>query len=346
MVVAGPRDDDGAVQLAGDLGRQPVGSEAVEHRVVGLGHQQHQAQQLLLRPRDGAQDVVDRQGVRGVGDGLGGEPVAAVAAVRLAGGPPVHRLEQRPLLHARHLLDLAEVGVAHHGIRDAAQDVEHGVDEARLAAGRPQVVGAGVDVDEVVDDRLRRPDLLAPSVRLVAQDLVRVAVVGQADHADVVEGHPGVVARELADQLLERRRPERAGLLAGGVDVVGERDPLGVARDQRDLAGRERGAQRRDDVVEPGLVRHQRVRVALDDHRLAGLADRRLGAVDEVERAALVEQRGRRGVQVLRPVVAILGSYRHAPPCPRGIGRTRPPSPTGWPFASRIGKITRSRNRS
>ena len=83
---------------------------------------------------------------------------------------------------------------------------------------------------------LRGPDLLAPAVGLLAQDLVGVAAVGQLDHAHVVERDPGVVARQLADQLLERGRAEGPRLLAGGVDVVGERDPLRVAGDQRDLA--------------------------------------------------------------------------------------------------------------
>jgi len=49
-------------------------------------------------------------------------------------------------------------------------------------------------------------------------------------------------------------------------------------------------------------VCHQRIGVALDDHRLAALAHRRLRSIDQVERPALVEQRRRRGVQVLRTV--------------------------------------------
>ena len=57
--------------------------------------------------------------------------------------------------------------------------------------------------------------------------------------------------------------------------------------------------ERGDDVVEAGLVGHERVGVALDDHGLARLADRPLRLVDEVQRAALVEQRRRRGVEVL-----------------------------------------------
>ena len=69
--------------------------------------------------------------------------------------------------------------------------------------------------------------------------------------------------------------PSVPGLLAGRIDVVGEHDPLGVAGEQRDLPGRQRGAERGDDVVEAGLVGHQRVGVALDDDRLVPV--RRIG---------------------------------------------------------------------
>ena len=96
--------------------------------------------------------------------------------------------------------------------------------------------------------------------------------------------------------------PSVAGLLARRVDVVGEHDPARVAGQQRDLARRQRRPEAGDDVVEAGLVGHQGVGVALDDDRLARLADRALGLVDEVQRPALVEERRRRGVQVLRSV--------------------------------------------
>ena len=125
---------------------------------------------------------------------------------------------------------------------------------------------------------------------------------GQPDDADVLELDARVVALELADQAGQRGHAERAGLLARGIDVVGEGDPVGVARQEADLVRRQGGAQARDDVLEPGLVGHQRVGVALDDDGLAGLADRALGLVDEVQRPALVEQRRRRGVEVLGPL--------------------------------------------
>src|SRR3989304_5393020 len=68
----------------------------------------------------------------------------------------------------------------------------------------------------------------------------------------------------------------------------------------------ERRPQAADDGLEAVLVGHQGVRVALDDDRLLRLAHGPLGAVDEVERAALVEEERGRGVEVLRAAVRAL----------------------------------------
>ena len=170
-------------------------------------------------------------------------------------------------------------------------------------------------VDQVVDDRLGRPDLLAPAVGGLADDLVGVLAVGQADDPDLVELDARVGDRELPDQRLEGLGSERPGLLAGRVDVVGQGDLRRVAGEERDLAGRQGGPERGHDVVEARLMGHQRVRVALDDHGLAALPDRALGAVDQVERPALVEERRRRGVEVLRAMVlAVVGRVPEDPP--------------------------------
>ena len=167
-----------------------------------------------------------------------------------------------------------------------------------------EVEAAGVVVDEVLDERLGlAPMAVCQAVGRLAHDLVGVLAVGQPGDADVLELDARVVsAWSWPMSPASAVTPSVPGLLAGGVDVVGERDPARVAGQQRDLAGREGRAEAGDDVVEAGLVGHQRVGVALDDDRLACLADRALGLVDEVERPALVEERRRRGVEVLGPV--------------------------------------------
>ena len=131
-------------------------------------------------------------------------------------------------------------------------------------------------------------------------------------------------------------RAERPGLLAGRVDVVRERDPLRVPGHERDLVRRQRGAEARDDVLEAGLVGHQGVGVALDDHRLAGLADRALGAVDEVQRPALVEQRGRGRVEVLGAGVAALALLAQDPPAEADRVPVRVPDREDHPLAEPV----------
>ena len=150
---------------------------------------------------------------------------------------------------------------------------------------------------------LRLADRRLPGRRVLAQDLVGILAGGQPGDPDVLELDARIVVLELADEPGQGGHAERAGLLAGRVDVVGEHDPARVARQQRDLARRQRRPQAGDDVLEAGLVGHQGVGIALDDDGLAaGPAHRPLGPVDEVERPALVEQRRRRGVEVLGPL--------------------------------------------
>ena len=146
---------------------------------------------------------------------------------------------------------------------------------------------------------------------------------GQPGDADLVELHVGLAGGQLPGERLERGHAQGAGLLAGGVHVVGEHDLLRrVADEQGDLARRERGPEARDDVREAGLVGHQGVGVALDDDRRAGLADLRLRPVEQVERAALVEERGRRRVEVLGALgVGAVGPLQDAAAQARGVAR-------------------------
>ena len=359
LVVGLAGEHDGAEQLARDGARQLVRPDRVDDPQLELRHEQEQAQELRLLRQHAAENLAHGQRIRGGDDRVGGEPALARRGRALGAatesrrpGPcdvpaspdappsrvPAQDLEQHALLDARHAMDELEVGVAHHRVRDGADGRHERVDEARLAARRLEVVRLRVRVHEVLDDRLRGPNLLAPAIGRVAQDLVGILAVRHPDDADLVELDAALGRGELADQALERLHAERAGLLAGRVDVVRERDPLRIPGEQRDLARRERRSERGDDVVEAGLVGHQRVRVALDDDRLAGLAHRALGLVDEVQRAALVEQRRAR---------ACSGTWgrcpdRRPPPAPR----IRPPMPVAAPFWSRIGNRTRPRNLS
>ena len=237
MVVAGAGDDDGAVQLARDLARQAVGARGRRGRAScdsGTSSTRRSSSCSVRETR--AQDVVDRQGVRGAGDGLGGEPVAPVAPIGLAqpdaGASPRAASAPRPPITCWTWL---QVRVAHDGVGQAADDVSTASTKRALPPGVRRSLARAWTSIRWSTIGFARADLLAPAIGLVAQDLVGVLPVGQLDDADVVERHPGVVARQLADQLLERRGAERAGLLARGVDVIGERDALRVAGDQRDL---------------------------------------------------------------------------------------------------------------
>ena len=144
---------------------------------------------------------------------------------------------------------------------------------------------------------------------------------------------------ELADELLERRRAERARLLAGRVDVVGERDPLRVAGDERDLlraSARCRGSRRRSRSPPGGPSARRCSPRRSRPGRVLRIA--RLGAVDRGTASGSCRTAASPGeLRYFGP--------RSTPPSP-SLPRIRPPRPTAWPFASRIGKMTRSRNRS
>ena len=170
----------------------------------------------------------------------------------------------------------------------------------------------------------------------LADDLVGILAVGQADDPDLVELDAGVgrwppswpmsalsaVDAERAGLLARRRRRRRRGRSASRSASASATWP-----------GRQGRPERGDDVVEAGLVGHQRVRVALDDDRLAALPDRALGPVDEVQRPALVEQRRGRRVEVLRPVVAAVRPLGRLPG--RGSGRRARPRRRSGPGSGR-----------
>ena len=99
-----------------------------------------------------------------------------------------------------------------------------------------------------------------------------------------------------------------AGALGGGharaVGVHGEHDARGEAREPGGVALGEGGAHRRDEVAEARLPRPDHVEVALDDDDGAALAGGGTGEIEAVEGAALIEDLGLGGVEVLRLALA------------------------------------------
>ena len=95
--------------------------------------------------------------------------------------------------------------------------------------------------------------------------------------------------------LLEARR----GLLSGRIGVEEGHHLVGVAAQQAELGGRERGAERGHRLAEAVLMRHEAVEVALDDDGAAPLPHRDPGHVEGVEHLALHVERSLRRVEVL-----------------------------------------------
>ena len=99
-----------------------------------------------------------------------------------------------------------------------------------------EVEPTGVVIDQVFDERLRLRDRGLPGGRRIARQLVRILAVRQPDDADVLQLHARGISLELSDQSGECRHAERAGLLAGRIHVIRQRDPAGIAGQQGDMA--------------------------------------------------------------------------------------------------------------
>src|SRR3546814_3612526 len=79
---------------------------------------------------------------------------------------------------------------------------------------------------------------------------------------------------------------------------------VGEAPQAFELAFGERGAERGDGIIDPGARKRDHVHIAFDHEHAAGLAGSGRGAIEIVERAALVEQRGFGRIQIFGLAVA------------------------------------------
>src|SRR5258706_4989449 len=90
------------------------------------------------------------------------------------------------------------------------------------------------------------------------------------------------------------------GLAPGRVAVEAENDFVGLPQKLLDVGGRGSGSERRDGVFDAVLCERHHVHVAFDHDRAACRADRRPRLDKTIELASLLEERGLRGVEVLR----------------------------------------------
>ena len=76
-------------------------------------------------------------------------------------------------------------------------------------------------------------------------------------------------------------------------------------------------AHGRDDIIVAVLVRHNHIHIAFDDDRHVFGADGRGSHIDTVNRAALIKNRGLRGIDILRlrAVHFAAGKSDRASPC-------------------------------
>ncbi len=153
---------------------------------------------------------------------------------------------------------------------------QHRIDHGNLGPG----VGKAVLLDLPVHEELE-------VLRSFAHEL---AVLRRAVLADRVVGirSPGELDDVNLEALLEKHVQRARGCLrAGGVPVVGDANPVGVARQKPRLARRERGAQRGDHVVEAVLHQRSQVHVSLDHDGKAFTADRITSLIESVEMVPL-----------------------------------------------------------
>ncbi len=87
-----------------------------------------------------------------------------------------------------------------------------------------------------------------------------------------------------------------------------------------------RGAVGRDGLGDPGAVEGDHVHIAFDDDQALGGAARRAGAVDVVERAALVEERRVRGVEIFGLAFAEDAAAERDDPAARVADRDHQPA--------------------
>ena len=272
------RRAQGLPQFARRCRHERVVLKAGRRGVEAAGEQQHQPQQRGLGRLDGAFDGAGIEGIRLRHHGFEVDASTDVAALASApwtcrGVRSAQCLEQGPLLDTRAARQQLDVAIAANGIGDGPKRRQHGGHELLATWDRALVIARRGTIDEELHDGLRLLGGGSPDLRVVADDLVGISALGQANDIDIGQAPAIRRAFDLTHEGSELGGAECGGALPGGVDVVCQRDAWRVAGDELHLAGGQGGTHAADHVLEALLVGHQGVGVALDQDGHAGLAD-------------------------------------------------------------------------
>ena len=203
--------------------------------------------------------------------------------------------------------DGLDVGGALDGVADGQQHGSKAVHDAARLQGRVDVGAADQALQQEAREGRGVLDGRAPDLGILAGEVVRILADGQGGNAQVQVGIGGDglgaalgSAHRLGRAEVEEERARAlGGCHAGAVGVHGEDDARGEARQPGRVLLGEGRAHGGDEVAEARLPGTDDVEVALDDDDGAGLARLGTGKVEGVEGAALVEELGLGGVEVL-----------------------------------------------
>ena len=172
-------------QLARRRRAEEVGRQPFAHPIDLLRMQQEQSQERRLGTCQRSLDGLRVQCAGRRHDRLEVDAAPRAVAARPQPGRRFavrERLADDPLVDASPPGEQLDVAVAPHGVGDRAQRGHDRVDQLLATGDRLGVVSLCEPIDQELHDRLRGLGGAAPDLGVVADDLVGVPPVGQADH--------------------------------------------------------------------------------------------------------------------------------------------------------------------
>ena len=228
---------------------------------------------------------------------LSTEPAFGIVSIglgRLERGKPGERLI---LAHMQPTGNLHRVVLRNERILDGGEHLQRIAECERTRFGAVQVVCRKPALDTVADQRGCGIKLGSQGIDAVFTHEIRgIQIVGQGAGAQVYALAP----RFGIHGLIDKAQSTVGGTLPRFVSIEQVDDLLPrMAREDADVLSGERGSQGGDRIGHTRLMQGDHVGVAFDHQRHTGGSHRRLGTVESVEHARLMEERRLLAVEVL-----------------------------------------------